>query len=192
MRLTQRYHRLTVKSHKFVRGLIADIGGFAAVEFAMVVPVMIIMLLGSVEVSDALTVDQRVNIIASSISDVVARTADITPNDLKDITHFGELLIGKYSPSELKTEIISLLPDPVTGAMKVDWSYNTSGSVPYPNGSTYPGNWDGMTSDNNSLIVVNTTFNYNSPIGQYIHGQIKLSHTANNVSRVSKVKCPLC
>ena len=60
MRASSKLNRLTVYAQYSVRKLVNDIGGFAAVEFAMVVPIMIMMLLGSVEVSDALTVDGRI------------------------------------------------------------------------------------------------------------------------------------
>ncbi len=177
---------------KFIRKLISDNGGFAAVEFAMVVPIMIMMLLGSVEVSDALTVDGRINIISSSISDVVARSTPVTKTDLRDIFKFGHILIGRYDIGSVKTEVVSLEPDLVTGVMKVVWSYNSDGGAPYAAGSSYPGNWDGMASAPNSLVLVKTKYNYRSPIGQFIHGNITLSHTSNNVSRVSAVKCTDC
>jgi Flp pilus assembly protein TadG len=192
MRISLVKNRLTLSARKFVRRLIGDNGGFAMVEFAMVVPIMIMMLLGSVEISDALTVDGRVNIISSSISDIVARSTPVTKNDLKDVFKFSHVLIGKYDHTAVKTEIVSLIPDPATGDMKVDWSYNSDGGGKYPHDANYPGDWSGMASGANSLIIVKSTFEYTSPIGQYIHGKITLSHTTSNVSRLSAVKCTDC
>jgi len=174
------------------RRIIGDTGGFAAVEFAMTVPIMIMMLLGCVEISDALSVDKRINIVAGSISDLVARTTPVTPRDLKDIFALGEVLIGKYSPSNLYSEVVSLEPDPATGAMKVAWSMNSRGAAPYHPGDTYPGSWDGMADAPNSLIIAKTTYVYTSAIGKFIHGPITMSHITSNVSRISAVKCPAC
>jgi Flp pilus assembly protein TadG len=168
-----------------------DIGGFAAVEFAMIVPVMMIMLLGSVEVSDALTVDGRINVTAASISDIIARSTPLTKSELRDIFKIGHVLIGKYPVQNLRSEVVSLQPN-AAGSMRVVWSFDSNGNSPYTAGSVYPGNWDGMVQAPNSLIVTKSTFDYMSPVGQYIHNPIVLSHVSNNVSRVSAVICSDC
>ena len=43
--------------------------GVAAIEFAMIVPIMSAMFIGAVEVSQAITVDRRVTQVASSTAD---------------------------------------------------------------------------------------------------------------------------
>ena len=50
-----------------------DSRGVAAIEFAMIVPIMSAMFIGAVEVSQAITVDRRVTQVASSTADLVAR-----------------------------------------------------------------------------------------------------------------------
>ena len=45
----------------------------AAVEFAFIVPIMGVMFIGAVELSQAIIVDRRVTQIASSTADLVAR-----------------------------------------------------------------------------------------------------------------------
>ena len=51
----------------------ADASGMAAVEFAFIVPIMGVMFIGAVELSQAIIVDRRVTQIASSTADLVAR-----------------------------------------------------------------------------------------------------------------------
>ena len=190
MSIKSKLLKATLPLTLFVRTLIDDIKGFAAVEFAMIVPVMIIMLLGSVEVSEALTVDGRINIVADSVSDMVARSQTVTANNLRDLMRISDSLMGKYPTEGLKVEVVSLVADPATGVVTVDWSYNSGGSRPYVQGSNYPGVWTGMVSGGNSLIVAKAKYDYTSPIGQYIHGVIKLSHTASYESRQGKVVGP--
>ena len=158
--------------------------GFAAVEFAMIMPVMVIMLLGSVEISDALTVDVRVNTVADSIADIVARSVTVSSNDVDDIMRIGQAMIGKYPIDKMQTEVISLINSPSgDGSIEVGWSYDSRGGQPYAPGSTYPGDYSGMVQQNNSLIIAKTTYDYRSPVGQYIHGSIKLMHEAKYPSR---------
>ena len=183
--------RFVERIRKSVRTLGADTGGFAAVEFAMVMPIMVAMLLGCVEVSDALSVDKRINVTAGSIGDMVARTTPITKKDITDIFRIGNVLLGKYPAQNMYSEVVSMEPD-AAGVMKVVWSLSNNGSSPYPAGSVYPGNWDNMVGANNSLIVAKTKYTYVSPIGQFIHGPLTLSHVSSYVSRTAAVRCTNC
>ena len=189
MRTQEKLHKIRGDVSDFVKSLIKDSGGFAAVEFAMIVPVMIIMLLGSVEVSDALTVDRHLNTIADSLSDLVARSPAVTAADLKDIMRIADSLLGKYPRQNLAMEVVSLEPN-AGGVMQVAWSYDSKGGQPYAPGSTYPGSWNGMVSGANSLIVAKAKYLYRSPVGQFIHGNISLSHVASYESRQGKVVGP--
>jgi Flp pilus assembly pilin Flp len=67
-----------------------DIGGAAAIEFAFIVPLMVVMFIGTVELSQAITVDRRVNQVASSTGDLVARTNALTTSEMSAI--MGETL----------------------------------------------------------------------------------------------------
>ena len=59
--------------------------GVAALEFAFIAPILLIVFLGSVEFSQALTLDRRVTTIASSTADLVAQSDSISTADLNDI-----------------------------------------------------------------------------------------------------------
>jgi Flp pilus assembly protein TadG len=56
-----------------------DSSGAAAVEFAMLLPIMFMLFYGTIEFSQALTVDRRVTQIASATADLVARTRKRQP-----------------------------------------------------------------------------------------------------------------
>ena len=60
------------------RRLLRNERGIAAVEFALILPIMLVLWLGGVEVTGALSVDRRLNNLASSIGDLVARDKEIT------------------------------------------------------------------------------------------------------------------
>ena len=49
----------------FMRGFIKRTDGVAAVEFALIVPIMAVMFIGSVEMSQAITANRRVTMVAS-------------------------------------------------------------------------------------------------------------------------------
>ena len=47
--------------------------GAAAVEFALILPFMLMLYAGSIELSDLINVDRRITVISSTVGDLVAR-----------------------------------------------------------------------------------------------------------------------
>lgn len=80
--------------------------GVAAVEFALIVPIMITLLIGAVELSQAITVDRRVTQIGSSTGDLVARVdKNISKNEISDIMNIGSWLMEPYNSAGTKITI---------------------------------------------------------------------------------------
>ena len=71
--------------------------GIAAVEFSLILPIMIVLWIGGVEVTSALSVDRRLNNLASSIGDLVARSKTITYAQITDIFELSEAAMFPYS-----------------------------------------------------------------------------------------------
>jgi Flp pilus assembly protein TadG len=62
--------------------LLADCRGLAATEFAMIVPMMLVMFFGTVEFSSGVAVDRKVTLIARTLSDLTSQAAPPTPNSV--------------------------------------------------------------------------------------------------------------
>src|SRR5450631_280558 len=119
------------------RRLGRETAGFAAVEFAMIVPVMLIMMLGCVETSDALTVSSRMINISGSVADMVARCTNVDSANLNDIMRISDSLLGRYSPQSLYVEIVDVQAD-ANGNVTVSWSYDRNHNQPLAAGAPYP------------------------------------------------------
>src|SRR5918992_3050996 len=72
--------------------------GVAAVEFAMIAPIMFFLFVGSVEFSQAITVDRRVTQVASSTADLIAREKSTTTADLAGVMQIIDHLVRPYDP----------------------------------------------------------------------------------------------
>ena len=174
------------KARLLAKRLAGDIGGFAAVEFAMIAPVMIVMLLGVVEVSDASTVSVRVIDISGAVADMVARcTNGISTKDLNDVFRISDALMGRYSRMPLYIEVIEVKSD-VNGVLTVGWSYDKNHASPLAAGSPYNKLPVGLLTPNGSIIVAVAKYKYRSPVGRYIHGVMTLQHTSYNLPRGSQ------
>ena len=76
---------MTSKRLPIARRLANDTRGLSAVEFALILPVMITMYMGAVEFSHALTIDRRVTSVASSAADLAAQSKQVTSDSVTDI-----------------------------------------------------------------------------------------------------------
>ncbi len=150
--------------HAFSARLARDCQGVAAVEFAMIVPVMFLLFVGSVEMSNALTVDRRVTMSASSSADLIARAP---PAGLSTADVDGQLLIvnqlmAPYDATLLTVRVVSVVARLVNGntVIQVDWSRDNKGATPYARNSSYVGLPAGLLATGESVIVAEATYAY--------------------------------
>lgn len=103
--------------------------GIAALEFGYVVPIMLMMFLGTVELSQSITVDRRVSQVASATADLVARQTSVNEATLDDYMLIIEQLMQPYAADLLHLTIVSVyaaVPPSASTTVtpKVCWSYN--------------------------------------------------------------------
>ena len=129
---------LRARLSRLVRRWKGDTEGVAAIEFAMIVPIMGVMFIGAVELSQAITIDRRVTQVASSTSDLVAQwspssgSAGISQNEMNDIMRVGRFIVAPYDQNPLQVVIRSITSSPTNAAnTKQGWSctYNGLGST---------------------------------------------------------------
>jgi Flp pilus assembly protein TadG len=61
----------------------------AAVEFSLILPILVMLWIGGVELTQGLSVDRRINNLASSIGDLAARSKTLTYSDVDKIFDIG-------------------------------------------------------------------------------------------------------
>ena len=110
----------------------------AAVEFALVVPVLLILYMGTIEVSDLIAVDRRVNVIAGTMGDIVARADGCISNtNLTDYFKASEGIIVPYNKTPLKQVVTFLSVHATTGVATVTWSQAYNGGTAKTVNSVY-------------------------------------------------------
>ena len=85
-----------------------DQRGVAAVEFALIAPVLIAMYFGLAEYCQAMMADRKATHVASSIGDLVAQSDQVTAADLADIFAIGKPLIAPFPTTDLKIRVASV------------------------------------------------------------------------------------
>ena len=86
-----------------LRSIGADKRAVTAIEFAMILPFMLILLIGMEEVTGTLDHDRKVSRIANSVADLVAQGQTVTPADLKAMLDIGGKIIDPYPDTNLET-----------------------------------------------------------------------------------------
>ena len=93
---------------KTLRGL-SDLGrertGVAAVEFALVIPFIIVLLLASVDAVFALTAKRKVAVATHSIADLSAREQNLADDTLAAIADLGRLMLTPFDASRSRITI---------------------------------------------------------------------------------------
>lgn len=94
--------------------------GVSAVEFALIAPIMIVMLFGATEASLAVTVDRKTTLAASTLGDLAAQTDLVSCAELSQISAVTRQVFEPYSGANATMVVASLKLD--GGAAKVEWS----------------------------------------------------------------------
>jgi Flp pilus assembly protein TadG len=168
------------------RGLtqfIAECRGISSVEFALLMPVMMTMFLGTVETSQGVATNRKVELIAHSLADLATQYTNITDADMANILNAGTAIIVPYSSSNLQ-EVVSEISINAQGVGSVVWSSALSGSTALTVGQTVnvPSS---LAAPNTYLILAQVQYNYNPAYGYVLTGTITLSDQSFMVPRDS-------
>ncbi len=165
--------------------------GIAAVEFALVAPIMIMMFFATVEVCNALNAHQKVTSVASTAADLVAQATQVSQSDLGDVFAASASIMTPF-PDNAKIIVTSLAGTGTKNLGKVVWSKGSTGSdgtvtpahsvgsnisigtaTADPSASAdvdglLPANCD--SANECTVIFVEVSYTYTSPYGKFIVG----------------------
>lgn len=104
-----------------IKSFLRDSAGLAATEFALILPVMLALLLGLVDVGTALLLGKK-NMAASQIvADLLTRQPTATDNDVTDALAAARMAVQPYDTDNLGVDIISIQFQGVNATPTVLW-----------------------------------------------------------------------
>ena len=106
-----------------------DRRGSIAVEFAMIVPLMLAMFFGIVEFSSGFAVKRKVSMAAEELADMVSRNKTVNDAAMTNFFNIGRAVMTPFSSGLLMATVTEIYIDPATGVAKSQWS---QGSAPKP------------------------------------------------------------
>ncbi|HEY7242720.1 MAG TPA: TadE/TadG family type IV pilus assembly protein [Xanthobacteraceae bacterium] len=149
-----------------------DASGISAVEFAMLLPLMLLLYLGAVEVSQAVGVDRKVTLTSRALADLASQVSSIPSSDMSNILNASSAVIAPYDPSKLKVTVSEVSIDANNNAT-IAWSCTLGGSAHAVGSSvSLPA---ALNVANTSLIWGEAAYTYTPAIGYVVTGTLNLS-----------------
>jgi Flp pilus assembly protein TadG len=158
----------------FCKRFLRDAAGVSAIEFALILPVMVISYFGVAEIGSFILADRKVTAVASTAADLVAQSTQVTNSGMADIMASLSVILQPFNANDAQIRITSVTAD-AAGTTKVAWS-DAVRTSPRTVGAamSVPA---GLVPANQSVIVAEISFTYKSVAGMYLANGITVSDT---------------
>ena len=104
--------------------------GVTAIEFALVLPIVVLILLGCFEVPRYVMIYQKIARTSSGVADLVAQADEpITKNQINDIFAAGKIMMQPYDVVANGRIYVSSINNPSGNGVTLTWQRNNGGSV---------------------------------------------------------------
>ncbi len=160
-------------SSRMMRRFARDTRGVSAVEFALVLPLMITLYVGTTEVSQAITASRKGTLVARTVGDLASQVSSISNASMNDILKASSAIVAPFSPVNLKVTVSCVTID-ANGKATVSWSDTFQGAA-HGKGSavTLP---PALNVANTSIIWTEVQYNYTPTIGYVLTGTFALKN----------------
>jgi Flp pilus assembly protein TadG len=184
-----------------VRKFSTDADAVAATEFAIVVPFMLLLYVGGVELADGMAINVKVSATAHSVGDMVTQNTSLSTAQMQNILTGATAIIAPYpvngsSGNPILSVTVSEISSDANGNLTLQWSQSYNGTSfgpgrPGIGASTNPsysaltaptslngtvGNANNPNSQNDqvSFIVSEVSYAYTPNLGYTISGTVNL------------------
>ncbi|NWG23020.1 MAG: pilus assembly protein [Pseudorhodoplanes sp.] len=148
-----------------------DRRGVSAVEFAIMLPLMLTIYLGTEEVAQGVGAHRKVTLTARAVADLTAQASNLDNAGMNNVLNASAAILAPYPVSKAKITV-SLIKIDGNGIAKIEWSDTKNGTA-RAKGSvvTVP---SAFVVNNTSLIWGEVEYAYTPTIGYVISGTMNL------------------
>ena len=105
-----------------------DQRGISSVEFALILPLLLALYLGTVDVSQAIAVDRKVTLTSRTLADLASQVTSITNADMTNILNAASSVVSPFDITKLKV-VVSEIKIDNSGVAKIYWSDTLNGTT---------------------------------------------------------------
>ncbi|MEM1044718.1 MAG: TadE/TadG family type IV pilus assembly protein [Pseudomonadota bacterium] len=144
------------KARYLVDAFMRETRGLAAVEFALVFPFLLLLYLGSVELTHGLTAKRKMSQVAASVGDLVSQYRTLDCNVVDDIFSASTAIMTPFETTSLVISVAGVEIDE-DGDATVDWSRTNAGGTANALLNEVP---DSLKVANSYLVVAKTDYTH--------------------------------
>jgi Flp pilus assembly protein TadG len=158
--------------------LASDQRGVSAIEFSLLMPLMLTMYIGSIEVTDAVSADRQVTLVASTVADIASEYTSVADADIANIMQAACYVMAPF-PISNATVVLSSVTF-TNGTATIAWSFQVSGNCTtvttgHPVGTNVttliP---TALDINGTSVLWGECTYNYTPSLGNVITGTLTM------------------
>jgi hypothetical protein len=136
--------------------------GAVAIEFALTLPIWVVLLIGSADAAYMMIMSQRIDRVAYSVTDITTQSDTLTMNDLNNILLAAGQLMQPFEFGVKGVVIVTSLYKPSGEPTKISWQYVGGGSLERVSkigavGAT-PIMPNGLTLNDNENVIVSEVY----------------------------------
>jgi len=173
-------------ARRFLAGFKTNRSGVAAVEFALLLPIMVGLYIGGIEFTDAFSIKRKVTGVSSTLADLVAQSKKLSKSEMENVLDAAQAVLGPYPIDDLKIKVSGVWIDDksvakvVWGTARNDTAAAEGSVMTLPSGVSYPETF---------LVVAEASYEYTPVIGYVLTGTIDLDELYYSRPRLSDTVC---
>lgn len=150
------------------RRFAASESAVSAVEFAVILPFMLVLLLGSFDVARAIDIKSKLSILSRTVSDFVSQDQTVTPAQLANIVQASRSVMYPYpfDASVLTVTVDSIRLGPDGESYIIDWSYAPANRTDRPADVTPP---------DSSVVRTKVAYTYNMKFAGFLFERLGMN-----------------
>jgi Flp pilus assembly protein TadG len=178
-----------------LRRFAADQRGVSAVEFAILLPLMLTLYLGGVEVSQAVSADRKTTLVAHTVGDLTAQASNVTTADMTNVLNASSAVAYPFASANLRVTVSSVCINSTGTVATIAWSRTLNGTA--RSGTVTSLIPSALMVASTSLVWGEASYAYRPTIGWTITGTLNLGdkfflrpRLSNSVTLDSASACP--
>lgn len=109
--------------------LVADNRGTALIEFAIALPLLLLLFLGGYQLSDAITAKRKVTIMTRAVGDMTSQYRALTAGELTGILNGSTQILAPYATGPARLRVTQITIESSGTVFRVDWSRSLNASA---------------------------------------------------------------
>jgi Flp pilus assembly protein TadG len=146
-------------------------GGAAAVEFALIIPTIMLLYYGMVEGTQAMLAKRRAGYLTTAVGDLVTQKAQVSAADVDGIFAASTAVLKPFPTDDIAIRVTSIQMDETGKPIKV-WT-RAQGTIPEADLASIP---DSLKQPNMAIVRAETIYKFKTPFQRMLPGEFEFKH----------------